>query len=302
MSAILIVISLFVLTSCGSEVEKKDPLTNENTTEQETSLDSTAKQKEDTPAMKVAKDTLLYINDRDIPVLFDIRVPQNEVNGCILLLHGWNFPQDDWCTKMTFCDKALSKGFVLIMPSFGKTTYQWELYPETIEKYRSYPSRQWMYDTALMELQSLGLLLPGQNNFVAGISTGGRGAAFFALEHPDVFRAAAPLSGDFDQTKLPPGEPINTGFYGSMNAFEERWTGRDNIYNRAAEYTVPTWFGHGTQDKVCATFHSTEFAERLTELHPDLVVEVDTPALGHDYVFWEDQTDKILSFFERFLQ
>ncbi len=247
--------------------------------------------------LKVDKDTVLRIPDRKNFVNISIKVPHDEPVGVILLLHGWNLPASDWCIKMKFCQKAFSNGYILIVPEFGKSTYQWENYPETLKSLRNYPTRRWMYDTMLVALQDIGLLMKGQNNFVCGISTGARGAAFFALELPEIFKGCAALSGDFDQTKLQPGEWINTSFYGSLEEFKDRWTGKDNIYNRAKEYAVPTYFGHGTLDKTCPSFHSTDFYNQLMKLTPEAGHVLNNPEAGHDYKYWDSETEPILKFF-----
>lgn len=244
------------------------------------------------------KDTSFSMDFRGNPIRFSIHYPSSQIKGNILLLHGWNLPSNEWCDKTTLCKKSLDSGFVLIIPDFGKTTYQYQLYPETILKYRKYPTRQWIYDTAFVHLQKqFSLLLPSQNNFVCGLSTGGRGAALFALEHPEIFKACAALSADFDQTKII-DEPINNGFYGSFKKFPERWKGKDNIYNRAKEFIVPVFLAHGGSDKVCPFSQTENFYHSLKKLSPDLESEFFfEKSGGHNYLFWEKSTDKIISFF-----
>jgi pimeloyl-ACP methyl ester carboxylesterase len=291
---------MLVLAGCADnpKAESKDHALKAESAGDTVVVDTLVKQ---LPSVMLKRDTVLTIADENRKVAITIQLPDSGVvKGCILLLHGWNLPALDWCTKMTFCKRATEMGYALVIPDFGKSTYQWQNYPETIEKLRPYPTRQWMYETMMPQLQSLGLLAKTGNNYVCGISTGARGAAFFALEHPDVFRACAALSGDFDQTKLQPGEYINTNVYGPLEKFRDRWTGDDNIFNRAAEYTVPTYLGHGKSDKVCPPFHSLEFAAELKRVHPELQVVVSNPQAAHDYAFWESETEPVLQFFQKF--
>jgi dipeptidyl aminopeptidase/acylaminoacyl peptidase len=244
-------------------------------------------------------DTTLTLSYNNNSVNLLVRFPATEqIRGEILLLHGYNLPTDDWCTKMSFCQKALNLGYVIIMPDFSKTTYHWETYPETNQMLLKYPTRQWMYNH-FMEALKLHGFFKSNNVFVAGISTGARGAALFALEMPSLFVACAALSGDFDQTKLQPGEWINTNYYGALEKHKDRWQGRDNIFNRANEYKVPTYLGHGKLDKVCPVFHSEEFYAELKKQQPSLDVVLSTPNAAHDYPFWESQTDAVLEFFEK---
>lgn len=222
--------------------------------------------------------------------------------GTIILLHGWNFSPTEWCEKSSICDSALKRGYNLILPNLGKSTYHWQTYPETRKDYLKYPTRKWMYDSLFVYLQkSFSVLKAGQNNFVAGISTGGRGAALFALEHPELFKAAVCLSADFDQSLLK-GEPINTGFYGPFEKFPDRWKGKDNIYNRASELKVPLLLIHGKKDKMCPYTQSESFYAKISMNNNPLGHQIILSKNdGHTYAFWSAQSEIILNFFDQHL-
>lgn len=245
------------------------------------------------------KDTIFELWFEENPILCHIEYPSGEIKGNLLLLHGWNFPALNWCENSSLCAKAKDSGFVLIIPFFGKSTYQWENYPETIESYKKYPHRKWMYEYFLPFLQSQELLKKDQNNFIAGLSTGGRGAALFALENPDIFNAGACLSADFDHSLLS-DEPINNGFYGSINKHPERWKGKDNIHYRASEMEVPLYLGHGTNDVVCPSDQTKNYAEELSKYKKEFQLHL-VPA-KHDYDYWESETNAILSYFISFVK
>lgn len=241
------------------------------------------------------------LQHKEFTVEVNISHPDKTIKkrGVILMLHGWNLPPLQWCNKSTLCYIAAKEGFTLVIPDLGKTTYHYNTYPETRKDYLQYPTRQWMYDSLIPYIQkNYALLLPGENNFVAGISTGGRGAALFALELPQIFKAAACLSADFDQTKIA-GEPINTGYYGSYEKFKERWEGKDNIYYRACEFTVPLYLAHGSRDKVCPDSQTKLFYKKLKSCNKNLPHQlIIGENYGHDYVFWQKQSEKIIRFFK----
>lgn len=259
---------------------------------------------EDTIGLEIAKpilkDTLFYLKRNMDSISVEIRVP-NTIKGSLLLLHGWNLPSTDFCNKTLLCQKALDSGYLLIIPNFGKSTYQWENYPQTIKRFLKYPTRKWMMDTFIVHLQSeFNLLAENDRNFVYGVSTGGRGAALLALENPKIFKAAACLSADFDQSQLI-GEPINTGYYGPLEKFNERWTGRDNIHNRANEFKSGIYLGHGVIDKVCPVSQTVNFDLEVRKVNPNLKVETHIDSTGaHDYPYWDSNTDAILAFFSLF--
>lgn len=249
------------------------------------------------------KDTTISVQQNNQKRVVHLSFPKVKAKGSILLLHGWNFPATQWCDKTNIGSLALIKGYVLIMPDLGKSTYHWQTYPETIEKYRSFPTRRWITDTLITALQNkFSLLLPGKNNFVAGLSTGGRGAALLALENPKIFKAAACLSADFDQ-RLLLNEPINTGFYGSQEKFPERWSGRDNIYLRAKEFNVPLLLIHGKLDKMCPYTQTENFVKELTRTNPALKVVQHIDENGsHTYSYWGSHSETILRFFDEHLK
>ena len=242
--------------------------------------------------------TLLYRGSFSVPVI--IKYPSHSFNKNILLLHGYNLPSIQWCEKTSFCKQALDSGYTLIIPDFGKTTYQYKIYTETIQKYRIYPTRQWMLDTLIPHLQkNFNLLLPDTASFVTGISTGGRGAVLLGADRPEIFRALASLSGDFDQTKMA-GEPIYTGYYGPYQKFKSRWTNEDNPMQMISTWTIPCFLAHGKIDKVSPFQQTSVFSQTLKKKRPKIQQAVFFPAAnGHDYVFWSLCTAPMLSFFYR---
>ncbi len=281
---------LFLILSCTTG---GSPVSDKSDKKQESVI------KTDTVARSRIKDTVFYIHRNSDSFRIKILVPE-KIRGNLLILHGWNLPADELCSKTSLCKMALDSGYVLIIPDFGKTTYQWQNYPETLKKYLKYPTRHWMQDTFLMEMQKLNLLNGNERNFVYGVSTGGRGAALLALENPSIFKAAACLSADFDHSNLG-DEPINNGFYGSQKLFPERRTGKDNIYNRAAEFTNALFLTHGKNDKVCTVTQTSDFSIKLAQANPNLKVETELDTKGdHTYAWWDKKTLPILQFFARF--
>lgn len=246
------------------------------------------------------KDTVFYLFRNKDSIRVQILVPA-KIKATLLFLHGWNLPSSDICQKTAACQQFLDSGFVLILPDFGKTTYQWENYPETKKSYLKYPTRHWIQDTFLVHLQEhFHLLEKEKNNFVMGVSTGGRGAALIALENPEIFKAAACLSADFDHSQLG-DEPINNGFYGSLSKFPERWTGKDNIFNRASEFKNGLFLAHGVKDRVCPFAQTKDFQEELNRLKVKIEIEtIIDPSGDHTYAWWGKQILPVIDFFNRF--
>lgn len=249
---------------------------------------------------KLLNDTVYYLPIKNDSIRVKILTPTT-IKGYLLFLHGWNLPADEMCENTTFCQSFLDSGYVLVFPDFGKTTYQWENYSQTKKSYLKYPTRRWILDTFIVHLQTeFKLFVPGQRNFVFGVSTGGRGAALVALENPDIFKAAACLSADFDHAALK-DEPINNGYYGSIKLFPERWTGKDNIHNRAVEFEAGLFLAHGQKDKICPVSQTINFDAELARIHSKIKVKtVIDPQGDHTYNWWGKQILPVIEFFNQF--
>lgn len=241
----------------------------------------------------LASDTLLMINDRKV----FIEVPEKKSRGTFLVLHGWNFPADDWCNNTSLCEKIKKLGFYIVLPDMGKSVYQDVNYPETRVEWLVYPTRSWLSDTLIPYLQKeFGLFLETDSNYIVGLSTGARGVALVLLDYPDLFRGAAALSGDYDQVKMP-GDNLMTGFYGAYAAYKERWKKIDNPVYRIKEYKTPMYLCHGTNDKVVPPEQTNEFYDSLIFYHPKLKIKINRPAAGHTYDYWDSEVDSIIGFF-----
>lgn len=246
------------------------------------------------------KDSVFYLKRNSDSIRVKILVPE-KIRGFLLFLHGWNLPSDEICVKTEYCSAFLDSGYVLVFPDFGKTTYQWQNYPQTKKTYLKYPTRSWMTDTFLVHLkEEFGIFSPGQRNFIVGVSTGGRGAALLALENPGIFKAAACLSADFDHAALA-NEPINNGYYGSIRSFPERWTGKDNIHNRAAEFKSGLYLAHGEKDKICPVSQTINFDAELKRVKSSIKIKTVIDPLGdHTYSWWGKQILSVNEFFSQF--
>ena len=243
-------------------------------------------------------DTLISFQHKSFNVEVQIKYPKSTSKGTILLLHGYNLPYMQWCDKTDFCKQALKNGYTLIIPNFGKSTYQEKFYSQTNPAFRMYPTRKWIRDTVIIALQKqFKLLNKGQNNFVLGLSTGARGAALLAVDLPQIFKAAACLSGDYDQTKLP-YEKIYHNYYGNFKLYKSVWQTDDNLHTLVNKWKIPVYLAHGEQDKICPVSQTKNFYALLKKTHPNLNVKyIIAKDQKHDYTFWGSQTTGVISFF-----
>jgi len=106
------------------------------------------------------------------------------------LLHGTFGDYSDWLRKTNIELYACEKDLIVVMPSAMNSNYM--NWPKFGMGYR-------MWDFLTEELMPMIYnWFPAsdkrEDNFIAGLSMGGRGTAYYAFSHPDKFAAAAILS------------------------------------------------------------------------------------------------------------
>lgn len=244
----------------------------------------------------ITSDTTIVLNGDTVDLLF----PTGSIKGQILVLPGWNYSRKKCCKESSFCQAALQRGYVLVLPEMGKSLYASAVYHETRKEWAGFPQLKWVTDTLMFYLrQQAGLFKEGQSNYIFGISTGGRGVALI-VEHTDMlFKAAAALSGDYDQTKLPTDNLV-TAYYGNYTDFKTRWEGEDNPLLNASKVLVPFYLGHGLTDNVVPVEQTRMFYNELKRVNTNLShVLMLKEQYGHNYEYWDSETDAVLDFFEK---
>ncbi|MCH2224740.1 MAG: prolyl oligopeptidase family serine peptidase [Crocinitomicaceae bacterium] len=241
--------------------------------------------------------TLLFNNEHKIKTT--LRFPNQSIfKGTIITLPGWNFSRNQWCDSTSFCQKALQEGYIIVQPEMGKSIYCERFYPETRTDWRKYPTRKWIKDSLISELQTYHILHSTHSNFILGLSTGARGAALLARDLPHIFKGCAVLSGDYDQTKFPM-DNLYRGFYGEFKNFPDRWLEDDNLITHITDLKVPIYIGHGSNDNVVSIEHSRLLKQALDSSH-NSKYEFHIDSLStHNYSYWNSEIDNILEYFSK---
>lgn len=221
-------------------------------------------------------------------------------NRNLLVLPGWNYSKDRWCTETKLCQLALAQGFNLILPEMSKSMYISTIYPETKRDWQKYPTMIWVKDTFMPTLQSkYGLLKKDQQNYIVGLSTGGRGAFLIVNHFPGIFKKAALLSGDYDLTAMPQ-DNLATGFLGKYEQFKERWQGPENPVFWVSQLETPVYIGHGALDNIVPVTQSVILYEKIKQFNPD-IAEKSILSIQenhtHNFDYWQSEVKSILSFF-----
>ncbi len=126
-------------------------------------------------------------------VFFNVIIPEQCEDDIpvVYMLHGTNATAYDWIKALSIERYATARSIAVVMPScdnsyFCDMKYGYRQYTYLMEELIPYCRKMFR----LSEKR--------EKNFVSGLSMGGYGAMRTALLNPDVFAAAAPMSGVFD--------------------------------------------------------------------------------------------------------
>ncbi len=281
-----------LLLACSSE--------NNQLTTGSDNVDSSADETVEQLIAHKPQDTLFTIKEEGFREI-EVRIlPAENPIGTILVLPGWNYPYAHWCDSTSLCKEAVIAGFNLILLTTGKTIYQQKIYPETRSDWKRERSLPWFSQDLLQLLsENYHVLESGQgNNFILGLSTGARGAFLIGKERPDIFRAIAGLSGDYDQNYLP-DDNLYRGFYGNKAQHTERYSGMENPVFNISQLEIPVYLGHGLLDEVVSPQHAMRLQKVIYDSLPgiDITLHIDKDA-KHNYTYWESEISNVLNFFK----
>ena len=217
------------------------------------------------------------------------------------LLHGTFGDHSDWIRKSNIELYACEKDLIVVMPSGINANYaNWE----------SFSIGYNMYDYLTEELMPLiyGWFPASdkrEDNYIAGLSMGGRGTCVYAFNHPEKFAAAAVLSAcprdvlydkeqNPDYFKRTQGSIDNRGgLEAYLNSYENTWGILDEHVKKGTD--LPRlYFACGQNDFLYSAFvHFKEHAQSI-----GLNAEFDEiPGYTHEWRFWDLTIQKALSFF-----
>ena len=217
------------------------------------------------------------------------------------LLHGTFGDHSDWLRKSNIELYACEKDLVVVMPSALNSNYaNWETFSLGYN----------MYDFLTEELMPLiynwfPVSDKREDNFIAGLSMGGRGTCVYALNHPEKFAAAAVLSACPRETEwIRDNDPLlwertkgcieNRGVW---DAYQESYENTWRILDEAVQNKVELprlYFACGLDDHLLPVYN--HFKEHTKAIGLDATFE-EIPGYKHEWRFWDLTIQKALDFF-----
>lgn len=207
------------------------------------------------------------------------------------LLHGTFGDASDWIRKSNIELYACEKDLIVVMPSAMNSNYG---------NWTSFSLGFNMYDFLTEELMPLVYgWFPAsdrrEDNFIAGLSMGGRGTCVYAFNHPELFAGAAVLSAsprNFNQVE-PGGEAMYERMMKSVINYEDReafMNGPENTWDLldrlvAGKADLPKlYFACGEDDGLLPTFNT--FRKHAEAIGLDAEFET-IPGYRHEWRFWD---------------
>ncbi|MDQ0664656.1 putative tributyrin esterase [Arthrobacter ulcerisalmonis] len=227
------------------------------------------------------------------------------------LLHGTFGDHSDWIRKTNIELYAAERGIAVVIPSALNSNYSnWPGFSLGYDAYDFLTDELMPIMTSWFPISSA-----RENNFIAGLSMGGRGAVKYAVNHPEKFAAAAVLSAspidlesvtehelqtgtDMLTTRLR-GQVDNAGGLDAYRASAENvWAIIDRL---SPTGTLPRLlFATGKDDELAVEILAP-FRRHAEEIGLD--AEFWTPdGFRHEWRFWDLAIQRALDFFDLPLQ
>ncbi len=226
----------------------------------------------------------------------------------VVLLHDHKGSSRDWGANTDVRRYADEYAIVLVCPSMGATQYETGYYAETQTRWNPVPGGKWITTVLVPFLrEEYGIARHRGAAGIAGIGTGARGALLAAAGNPEMFGAAAGLSGYYDVAVLTQNRDL-VSVYGKFADFAERWRHDDNIMELAVRLEkTPVFLAHGDKDTTVPIEQSRLLGIRLNHLQKrsgdGYVVEyTEVRNKSHEWKLWHGLTADMMAFFNTHLQ
>jgi putative tributyrin esterase len=222
------------------------------------------------------------------------------------LLHGTFGDHSDWTRKTNIEMYATERNLVVVMPSALNSNYS---------NWNNYMLGYKMYDFLTEELMPLiyGWLPVSdkrEDNFIAGLSMGGRGTIKYAVNHPEKFAAAAVLSATpMDMSSMGPDNEfpmLNTnnermratlanagGVEAFLNSNENVWAIIDKLANTGKLPRL--MFACGQEDTMLYEYYK-KFEKHAQEIGLE-AHWFELAGYKHEWRFWDLAIQEALDFF-----
>ncbi len=190
-----------------------------------------------------------------------------ECRRVLIALHDYNRTNKEWSDFTDIKSYADQYGFVIVCPNMGQTSYEMKFYAETVRPWDGVPGGKWVGEILVPFLQKrFRLARDRETTGILGVSNGARGSILIACSYPNIFGAAAGISGYYDTSVLTDNR-ILVSVYGKYSSFKSRWERDDNIIELASRLkNTRVFLAHAARDRDIPVEQSQLLGMRLRQL------------------------------------
>lgn len=153
----------------------------------------------------------------------------------VYLLHGYSNNYSDWVKRVPIIKQyADQMNLIFVCPDGGYSSWYFDSPIDSTYKYDTYVS------TELVNYidKNYHTIADRNHRAITGLSMGGHGALYLALNHPDVFGAAGSMSGGVDLRPFPKNWDISKRI-GNATDYQSNWE-RYSVTNIVEHYKGPS--------------------------------------------------------------
>lgn len=209
----------------------------------------------------------------------------------VYLLNGYGGDYTDYNKKMKLDSLATAHAVILVCPD-GRDSWYWDSPVDPALKMETF----FVEDLVPTVDARFRTLKTRDQRAITGLSMGGQGAFFLAINHPEIWKNVASMSGGLNITKFKDNWKIKNRL-GDYETYPGRWEERAivNLAPQIEEGLFNIMFSCGTEDFFFEV--NNAFDKALTERGIDHVYE--TAPGGHTWTYWTATLPSQLQFFSR---
>ncbi|NDW10542.1 alpha/beta hydrolase family protein [Dysgonomonas sp. 520] len=211
----------------------------------------------------------------------------------LYLLHGYSGNHSSWVElKKELPEEASRLGMIIVCPD-GKNAWYWDSPINPKMQYETYVSKELVgyIDKNYKTIQS------PNGRAIAGLSMGGHGALWLAINHPDVFGACGSMSGGVDIRPFPNNWEMKKSI-GSYKDNPKVWDDHTVMtqISKIEPNTLSIIIDCGTEDFFFGVNEKLHQELRYRNIKHDYIVR---PG-AHNGPYWQNAIDYQLLFFWKF--
>lgn len=258
-----------------------------------------------------------WLRDVTVPISYNgetssakiqIYFPKDYVKGkkfrTIIALPQYDDNMRDWEEgAITLESQANKYRFVIVCPAMGKTVYETSYYPETATKWNIIPGGRYITEVLIPFLaENFGLAADKKSTGIAGVVMGAHGALLIAATWPEMFGAAAGISGFYDPAIMQNSRSLEA-VYGSYKKFPERWENDDNPLKMAERLSgVYVYIHHGGKMDYYSEGQSRIMAIKLKQLENKSssysITYSESKTGQYGWLYYRVQVPEVMEFFD----